>query len=288
MAIVRPNLCHRLALAVRDAGKADEWFRDIFGAVPISGVNAPRRDDPTAQGGADLEGTDTRMLWHGGYPMILLSGGLPGGPVAGFLERYGPAVHSLAWEIEDMWGVEHGLRDHGIHITGVNVPGRHFFMHPRDTHGVLLEWTDDQIPGDSRRPGVPAPGEGGGVVGVSGIAWVTAVVTDADRTAALLAELSECERVDGNPRGPDAAERTIDLRIGDITLRLVTPRSAESRYAPVLERGPRLWSYTLRVPDLDQALDALGQRGISVVQRDDSLAATDPSATLGVAMEFTQ
>jgi hypothetical protein len=185
-----------------------------------------------------------------------------------------------------MWTVEHVLDQAGYHITGVNIPGRHFFMHPRDTDGVLLEWTDTSIGGDPRR-GNPDPGEGGGVVDVTGIAWVTAVVADADATAARLTEMAAATPVTGNPTGDPAAERTIDLAVHDVTVRLVTPRSDASRFHPVLERAPRLWSYTARVPDLDAALAALESDGIKTLGRQGAVAWTDPATTLGVPMEWT-
>jgi len=101
------------------------------------------------------------------------------------------------------------------------------------------------------------------------------------------AHLADARPVEGNPTGPEDVERTVDVAVGDVTVRLVTPRSPESRYATVLERGPRLWSYTLRVADLDAALAELDAAGIPTIHRDGNLAATDPAATLGVPMEWT-
>jgi catechol 2,3-dioxygenase-like lactoylglutathione lyase family enzyme len=285
MALVEPGLFHRLALAVEDAGATDAWFRRVLGAAPVTAPERPFQDEPVG-GVLELDGADSRMVWLGGLPFIFLGAATPDGPVGRFIQRWGPSVHSLAWEIEDMWTVEHVLDQAGYHITGVNIPGRHFFMHPRDTDGVLLEWTDTSIGGDPRR-GNPDPGEGGGVVDVTGIAWVTAVVADADATAARLTEMAAATPVTGNPTGDQAAERTIDLAVHDVTVRLVTPRSDASRFHPVLERAPRLWSYTARVPDLDAALAALESDGIKTLGRQGAVAWTDPATTLGVPMEWT-
>jgi len=284
---IQPQIFHRLALAVEDAGSAEAWYRRVFGAAPIIGMNAPRADTG-AEGDEDLEGADTRMLWHGGYPLILLSKGVPGGPVAGFLARYGPGVHSLAWEIEDLWAAEHFLRARDIGITGVNVSGRHFFMHPRDTHRVLMEWTDDRIAGDPRRSATEPTGEGGGVLDGAALAWVTAVVADAARAADLILELAECSVLDGNPRGPDGDEITRDLRVGDLTVRLVTPRSSASPYAAVLERGARLYSYALRVANLEDAIKSLDAEGIRTALNRGHAALLDPRTTLGLPIEIVE
>jgi methylmalonyl-CoA/ethylmalonyl-CoA epimerase len=279
MALVEPGHLHRVALAVDDAASAHEWFKRVLGAGGLNSEQHP--EDIRSSGEADLEGTDVRMFRVGGYPVILLSKGAPGGPVAKFIERYGPGVHSLAWEVEDMWSVQNLLMESGVRLGAVNIPGRHFFMHPRDTHGVLMEWTDDSFGGNKRQGD-----EGGGVVDVASLAWVTAVVADAESTATFLSGLAGATPVTGNARGPEARELTIDLEIGDMTLRLVTALSPESPY--VNEGGSsRLCSYALRVADLESALTALEAAGVPTVRRDSGLAATDPSATFGLPIEWT-
>ncbi len=280
MALVHAGNLHRLALAVDDAAVADQWFKTTLGAAALRTGN----DEGGVRSGgeADLAGTDISLFRVGGYPFILLAKGVPGGPVANFLGRYGPGVHSLAWEVEDMWTVQNLLIEDGIRIGAVNIPGRHFFMHPKDTHGVLMEWTDDTF-----GPNGKQADEGGGLVDADDLAWVSAVVTDAEATAAFLADLCDATPVEGNARGPAGRELTIDLRIGDITLRLITPQSAESPYAATLERGPRLTTFALRVADLDAAVDALAGVGVPTVRREDGLAATDPAATFGIPMEWT-
>ncbi|HEX4244901.1 MAG TPA: VOC family protein, partial [Acidimicrobiales bacterium] len=187
----------------------------------------------------------------------------------------------LAWEVEDMWSAQNLLMERGIGIGAVNIPGRHFFMHPRDTHGVLMEWTDDSFGGNERRAD-----EGGGSVDIQGLAWVTAVVADAESTATFLTDLADARPVSGNPRGPEQRERTIDLDIGDVTVRLVTPLSPESPYAGEGDSS-RLCSFALRVANLDAALTDLEAAGVPTVRNDRGIAATDPSATFGLPIEWT-
>jgi hypothetical protein len=181
-----------------------------------------------------------------------------------------------------MWTVQNLLVQRDIRIGAVNIPGRHFFMHPRDTHSVLMEWTDDTF-GDN----VKDDDEGGGAVDVESLAWITAVVTDAEATAEFLADLADATPVEGNPQGPREQELTIDLNVGDVTLRLITPQTPESRFAAVLAGGPRLCSYALRVADLDTALSELTATGVPTIYHQEGLAATDPAATFGVPTEWT-
>jgi Glyoxalase/Bleomycin resistance protein/Dioxygenase superfamily len=290
MALVTAGPMHRLGLAVQDSAEAAGWFGRVLGAGGFEGKSVVPHQELTPSVMADIrrdEGSNSRILWLGGYPLLLLAPLGDDGYANQFLRRWGPGVHSLAWEIEDMWGADQRLRQRGIGITGVNIPGRHFFMHPRDTHGLLLEFTDTWFKNDPRRGG-PDPNQIGGVVGGDvDVAWVTAVVRDAGATAELLAEVAGASTVAGNARRDASIEDARDLRIGDLTLRLVTPLAAESRYHEVLAGGPRLFSYTLRVSDLGDALKALEGEGVITVDRDGDLAVTDRATTLGVPMEWT-
>jgi catechol 2,3-dioxygenase-like lactoylglutathione lyase family enzyme len=279
MPLVEAGPLHRLALAVENASEVREWCTRVLGAGALSSEDHPNVS--RAGGEADLAGADIELFRVGGFPIILLSKGAPGGPVASFLERYGPGVHSLAWEVADMWATQNLLIERGIRIGAVNIPGRHFFMHPRDTHGLLLEWTDDTFGSNDRRPD-----EGGGVVDALDLAWVTAIVADAASTAAFLVDLASATPVTGNAQGPAEREETIDLRVGDMTVRLITPLSPESPYT-LTEGRPGLVSMAYRVADLDASMKALADAGIPTIRHEDGLAATDPSTTCGLPIEWT-
>lgn len=278
MPTISPHNFHRLALAVTDVSAAALWLERTFGALPVGGSEGLMQARPDRDVGS-LAGTETRMLWLGGYPVILLGGGV----VSNFLARNGPGVQSWAWEVDDNWEVEHIVRDHGIDVISPNLAGRFFFMQPRQTFGLLWEWCDGKMPRDPR-----AVEPGKGIVTVDGLAWITGVVADADATARWVTDLMEAKVVEGNPAGPATVERTVDLAVGDITVRLVTPLNAESRYAPVLERGPRVHSFAVRVPDLEASLGALADEGVSTIYREGALAATDPASTLGIRIDWTE
>lgn len=281
MPIVETGRCHRVAVVVDDVDAICDWLTSLLGARQVVSVG----EKTSGGGGAeeDLAGTYNRLVDIGGMPFTALGGGIAGGPVAGHRRRFGPSLHSLAWEVEDLWTTEHNLRRAGIRITAVNVPGRHFFVHPKDTHGLLIEWTDDELEavppaqGDHERQGID----------VDGVSWVSAVVPNAHETAAFLADLAGATPVTGLTSTPPDLEETLDLEIGGFVVRLVTPRSAQSPTADVLAAGPRFWSCGIRVADLGAALVALEGAGVGVTQRWDNLAFTDPASTFGVPFEWT-
>jgi len=273
--IVIPGPLHRLGLAVEDADTAAAWFERLLGAAPLATLSSATDTD------GDPDGGYMRMLTLAGQPFLLMSPSTDGGFVAGFMRRFGPAVHSLAWEIEDLWRAEHLLELRGIRVTGVSVEGRHFFMHPKDTQGLLMELTDARV--GEFGSAEPTIGQIG--VPVVAVAWVAAVVEDVEATAELLEELGGAKPIGGLPAGPSPLERTLDLSMGPVPLRLVTPLRGESRYS--LDRGPRWWSVALRVLDLDAAVAGLERASCSVVGRDDGAVWTDPASTAGLRLQWT-
>src|SRR5262249_32377608 len=158
------------------AGAMDQWQR-VFGA----GVMFDHIHD-------ELDGSDMGMVWMGTVPFLALGSADPDGTVGRWLAKHGPGVQSLAWEVRDMWSAQNYLQQLGIGITGVHVTGRHFFMHPRDTFGLMLELTDDRLDGDPRQGRTPTGG-GDGLVPVHGVAHVTAIVPDLEPVATQFAQI---------------------------------------------------------------------------------------------------
>jgi hypothetical protein len=231
--------------------------------------------------------TDTELLWIGHLPVAVFTAPGDEGPMARYVARYGAGLHSVAWTVQDLWGTETIVRRRDIRITGVDLPGRHFFLHPADTSGLLIEFTDTEFEEDPRDGAglEPAPEP---LVPVVGIAWLTVVVRDAEKTAARLSSLLPAERVRGLPAGEPEVESAIDLRVSDVVLRLVSPKRPESRYAQPLEStGERMTAVGLAVADLDASVARLAAQGIGVTHRDGHRAWTDPAATLGLSLEWT-
>ena len=200
---------------MHDGPGALEQWRRVFGA----GVMFETIHD-------DLDGSDMGMVWMGSVPFLALASSDSDGLVGRWIAKNGPGVQSLAWEVPDMWASQNYLQQAGIGITGVHVEGRHFFMHPRDTFGLMLELTDDRLPGDPRN-GLSPTGGGDGLVPVSAVAHVTAVVVDLDPVAALLHQVFGVEP--GAVAG-DGPETIADFDIGDLTLRVVAPHDASSAW----------------------------------------------------------
>ena len=266
-----PGNCHRIALAVDDfAGAMDQWRR-VFGA----GVMIDATHD-------DLDGSDMGIVWMGNQPFLALAASDPEGLVGRWIAKHGPGVHSLAWEVPDMWASQNYLQQAGIGITGVHIEGRHFFMHPRATFGLMLELTDDRLPGD-RRNGLSPTGGADGLVQVFGVAHVTAIVGDLEPVAALLGTVFGTE-----PRqvANDGPETIADFDIGDLTLRLVAPHDDSSDWYEAVASGRgTLHSVALAV-NLDTAPAGLKAAGIGIAREEPGSLWLDPTDTFGICLQL--
>lgn len=281
--VTEPGNCHRIAVAVEDVEGTTQWVQDVLGAtmLPLA---------LQADGAVDAEdmGGQLTILWLGTVPIVLLGSTDPDGTIGRYLSRNGPGIHSLAWEIPDMWTTENLLRANGVTIVGTDIPGRHFFMHPRQTQGLLLEYTDDKLPGDPRL-GAPTP-VGAGALPVRSVAWVTAVVDDLAATIECL-RYSFSAEVLGRP-SPDVgqageADETVDVRIGDLTVRLVVPASETSAFAGTGPTGTgRYHSMALAVDDFAGIDARLSDLGIATIARDATTVWTDPATTMGLPIQF--
>ncbi len=266
-----PGNCHRIALAVHDGKGAVEQWRRVFGA----GVMMEALHD-------DLDGSDMEIVWMGDVPFLALAASGSDGVVGRWLAKHGPGVQSLAWEVPDMWASQNHLQQAGVGITGVHIEGRHFFMHPRDTYGLMLELTDDRLPNDPRNAGSPIGG-GDGLVPVFRVAHVTGVVVDLEPVTALLRDVFG---VGPRPVAGNGPEVVADFDIGDLTLRLVAPRDPSSAWHHVVADGRgTLHSVALAV-DLDTAPAGLARAGIGVAGEDADSVWLDPADTFGLRLQL--
>jgi len=261
--VIETGLFHRLGIAVRGNGDGPaRWFADTLGARIESSKPEP----------GDTHWTTMLQLGPTTVALFSASEDDSTGTIGRYLDRYGAGLHSLAWRVGDLEDAEARVRERGLTVTGINREARHWFLHPKETFGILVELTDQGagLPRRSEQP--PGP--------VRDIAWMTAVVQSAHAARALFEELFGAETVHGLPAGPPEDETTLDLAIGDVIVRLVQPRSERSRYATSEEGRKGLHSFALLVEDLEQVplpvVDRVGQR-----------AWTDPAETLGLRVEWT-
>lgn len=122
-----------LGMAVKDLEEAREFYRSVFGL---------ESSDPIIVG----EGTiKVSMVEVGNAVIELLQPIGKEGVMAKFLEKRGEGFHHICYEVDNI-NVEIALlKSKGMDVLGEPRPGAEgmsVFLHPRGTHGVLVELVD--------------------------------------------------------------------------------------------------------------------------------------------------
>ena len=122
-----------LGIAVRDAAKTADLYEKLFGVRPYKRERV------------ESEGVETVFLDAGGAKLELLEATRPDSPIARFVEKRGEGLHHVAFEVRDVHAEHARLRDAGFRLLN-DQPKRGaddkliFFVHPKDTGGVLVEF----------------------------------------------------------------------------------------------------------------------------------------------------
>jgi len=282
---VLPGYFHRLGLAARPQDAFADWFERVLGTVRVDSGMRQVRGIPFTGGSNDEgiseeSGAFSEIIWLGTLPICIFAASDDDGQLGSFVAKYGAGLHSVAWTVDDLWRTETMLRRNGIRITGVDLPGRHFFMHPADTAGLLIELTDTEFDNDPRdNPGALPPASKASVVQGAAFAWLSMAVADPMKTAEVLTSIVESTVVEGLPR--DADQEVIDLQMNDIVIRIAKRAEGESG-------RDTLHSFCISVPDLSETCQRLSAAGIGVTSQSDVLAWTNPADTLGMKIQWVQ
>ena len=92
----------------------------------------------------DSQGVEVVFIGSGPARVELLAAVRPNSPVAQFVERRGPGVHHLGYQVPNLPAALEALRDEGYALVDESpregAHGRRIaFLHPRALHGVLVE-----------------------------------------------------------------------------------------------------------------------------------------------------
>jgi len=119
-----------LGIAVKNLEEAREFYRSVFGL---------ESSEPIIGGDGTIK---VSMVEVGGVLIELLQPAGNEGVMAKFLEKRGEGFHHICYEVEDINAEIASLKAAGIEILSEVKPGAEgmsVFLHPRGTHGVLVE-----------------------------------------------------------------------------------------------------------------------------------------------------
>ena len=129
---------HHVGIAVSDLDTSIEQYAVLFGAV------VEHRQV------VEEQGVEAASLRVGGSRLELLRALGPDTPVGSFLEKRGPGLHHVAFEVADLDAELERLRARGVRLIdesprigmfGLQVA----FIHPEATGGVLAEFVRDDF-----------------------------------------------------------------------------------------------------------------------------------------------
>ncbi len=129
-----PRRIDHIAIIVRNIEQALTFYRDTLGLQPRAIQDVPSEQvriaflPPGDPGGSEIE---------------LIEPTSPDSSLARFLEKRGEGMHHICLEVEDIDAALQEMQEQGAPVLDqkprVAAEGRAIFLHPKGTHGVLLE-----------------------------------------------------------------------------------------------------------------------------------------------------
>ncbi len=129
---------HHIAIAVQDLDETLAFYRDALGI------------EMTERHAVPAEGVEVAFLPLGAAKIELLSPLTAESNMARFIQKRGEGIHHLCLKVTDIEAQIAQLQEHGArmateirsHPDGT----RYAFVHPKSTHGVLLELYQQPTP----------------------------------------------------------------------------------------------------------------------------------------------
>lgn len=121
-----------IGIAVRDLEQSNALFTKLFGSPPYK------------EEAVESEAVRTSFFKLGDSKVELLEATAETSAIHKFIEKKGEGIHHIAFEVADIYAEMERMKAEGF--TVLNPEPKHgadnkliFFLHPRDTNGVLVE-----------------------------------------------------------------------------------------------------------------------------------------------------
>lgn len=126
-----------VGIAVKDVHSVVSLFSDLLRATPYKMEKVA------------TQGVNTHFIATGEAKLELLESITPDSPIARHLEKRGEGIHHIAFEVPNINAAFSLLKQQGYEPLGDKpVPGADnkliFFLHPKQTHGMLIEFCQQQ------------------------------------------------------------------------------------------------------------------------------------------------
>jgi hypothetical protein len=278
-----------------DVRELSRFYEDVFGGLVYMGVDEPNFlpiEDRWAQ---LVQISD--LCVEPMAPNVPVDGSKP---VGKFYNRFGRHLHSVGFLVDDLAGLGNHLIEEGVYIgrpgggpagdvSELNLP--YFYPSPRDTRGLLIEFSAKTMPNDPRLLDTWSSQrklwETGHPLTVHRLGFVTLGLRDVTAaTDVYLKQLQARSVHEGTDDDEQCRFHTVQL--GDCLIRLAEPIDGSAPLGEHVERwGNTIYSITLNVRDLDSARAWLTRHGIATELLRPSLLAANPADCFGAPYFFT-
>ena len=134
-----PRRIDHIAIIVRSLEQALLFYQDTLGIAPRE-----IKEVPTEQ----VRIAFLPLGGPGGSEIELIEPTRPDSSLSAFLEKRGEGLHHICLEVDDIAAALQEMQDKGTPVLDqeprVAAEGRAIFLHPKGTHGVLLELLERQ------------------------------------------------------------------------------------------------------------------------------------------------
>jgi methylmalonyl-CoA epimerase len=123
-----------VGLAVRSIEEMLKLLESCFGAKLLTKMEIPFMNQVSA------------MVSLGEKSMLELMEPMGEGPISKFLEEKGEGLHHISLKVDSVAGLVKDLEAKGLRVVGKLPPENptFAFVHPKSTHGVLIELTEKE------------------------------------------------------------------------------------------------------------------------------------------------
>jgi methylmalonyl-CoA/ethylmalonyl-CoA epimerase len=265
-------MAHRIIRTFHSTCMVSSYDRTVWALGRVAGLRVLEYDEAV-----DV-GRRGGMTWIGDNSIEVAEPIVPGHAAARFLERFGPGMHSCAFQVENLDATIAHLEGAGVKV-GVRPSPGFCFTDPRTTGGLLFEWSDFTIPEDPRTGAPEPPYTVQPVLDVTSHAFIGAVLPDPIEWAETFGEsfgLTEAFR------RPEAigSQPVVGLAAPDFILALFRlPHGMSTQLWGVDHTRARCHVLGLGVPSLEGASRSLAQSGVPVLHRTKDSITVDPRET---------
>jgi methylmalonyl-CoA/ethylmalonyl-CoA epimerase len=265
-------MSHRIVRTFHSTCMVNDYDRTVTALGHVAGLRVLEYSE------APAIGRRGGMTWLGDGSIEVAEPIVPGHAAARFLERFGPGMHSYAFQVENLDDTIEHLARGGVDV-GVRPEPGFCFTDPRRTGGLLFEWSDFTVPEDPRDGAPVPPHHGQPVLDVRTHAFIGALVPEPSAWADEFGELFGLVETSRNP-GATPDQPVVSLAAPDCVLALfrLTPHTSEEFWGSAHTRA-RCHVLGLGVPSLDSAGRSLENAGVAIRRRTDEAIFVHPEET---------